>query len=876
MVQADTPQKQRGVNHHNPVIPRGITRIVKYTLTRLVVLAAMVVVGVFVSIYILNYGGWIDKIYGSIIDESLGYMAMEMDDVPDDQKPQVLADARQKMEHTFGLDKPFMLRMINWTYRSLTFNWESVNMDGIIVPFPSSDMSSLIKERIPHTLALAGASNVLIFFAALFGALYLSRHYNSLTDRLAITLSPISSIPNWIFGIILSIIFAHELGWLPFGGIHGDTPPQYQWQYVFVYLRHMVLPVTAIFLSTFFQSLYSWRTFFLLHSQEDFVELARAKGLPDRLIERRYILRTNLPITITSFALIMLGFWTAIMPLEKFFNWPGIGELFLKAVTLNQRYTTIYLMVLFAYFLAISVFLLDIIYALVDPRIKIDSGVEQESNRLSVFHKLRWFFTKKNNPPRPAARLSSQSKVSVPSLTKRAALRKRKTVSLRPLLRQLRRYPSAVIGVCIILVLLGISAYALITIPYDEAVRLWRADGQLWLHNPENAAPIWYNLFRKDDLPANIVLSTREQPESRVVKPQENNLIQYNISLNFDYPYKYFPKDLVLFIDTDYGEKKPFVEVVIIEPSGKVIKLMSEAITSSHTYTLSLDEKIPKKTGREGDRWTNVEMLFSPDNAASPFPENGHYEVKVTGFTFEPNSDLNAELVVYGQVAGWAGTDHNRRDLMVPLLWGAPIALAFGIGGALLTTLATMIFAAIGVWKGGWVDGLIQRLTEVSMMIPALPLAITAYYAYGKSIWVILGIIILAGVFGSAIKNYRAVFLQLKEQPYIDAARVYGASDFRIITRYLLPRILPVIVPQLVTMVPGYIFLEATLAYMGVSDISLPTWGKMINEAITISILRGTYYWFLEPISLLMITGLAFAMLGSALDRMLNPRLREE
>ena len=75
-------------------------------------------------------------------------------------------------------------------------------------------------------------------------------------------------------------------------------------------------------------------------------------------------------------------------------------------------------------------------------------------------------------------------------------------------------------------------------------------------------------------------------------------------------------------------------------------------------------------------------------------------------------------------------------------------------------------------------------------------------------------------------------------------------------------------------LIPGYVFLEATFAYLGISDIYLPTWGKVINDALTNSVFEGYYYWVLEPIGLLILTGLAFAMFGFALDRILNPRLR--
>jgi peptide/nickel transport system permease protein len=249
--------------------------------------------------------------------------------------------------------------------------------------------------------------------------------------------------------------------------------------------------------------------------------------------------------------------------------------------------------------------------------------------------------------------------------------------------------------------------------------------------------------------------------------------------------------------------------------------------------------------------------------------------MKIEGITFEEDSEINAELVIHGQVAGWAGTDHLRRDIGVALLWGAPVALAFGLLAALGTTVATMIIAAIGVWFSGWADELIQRITEVNLVLPFLPILIMVSTFYSRSIWTILGVAVLLSIFGAGIKTYRAIFMQVKESPYVEAAMAYGASNNRIIFKYLIPRIIPLLIPQLVTLIPTYVFLEASLAVLGLGDPILPTWGKVINDARANGALyQGQYYWILEPAILLVITGFAFAMVGFALDRIFNPRLR--
>jgi peptide/nickel transport system permease protein len=186
-----------------------------------------------------------------------------------------------------------------------------------------------------------------------------------------------------------------------------------------------------------------------------------------------------------------------------------------------------------------------------------------------------------------------------------------------------------------------------------------------------------------------------------------------------------------------------------------------------------------------------------------------------------------------------------------------------------------MIIAAFGTWYGGFWDALIQRITEVNMVLPFLSILIMVGTFYSRSIWTILGATIALSIFTGGIKSYRAMFTQVKESTYIEAARSYGAGDGRIIFKYLIPRMIPLLLPGLISAVPSFVFLEASLALLGIGDPVLPTWGKMINEAYgNAALYRGWYYWILEPAVLLMITGLGFASLGFALDRIFNPRLR--
>lgn len=438
-------------------------------------------------------------------------------------------------------------------------------------------------------------------------------------------------------------------------------------------------------------------------------------------------------------------------------------------------------------------------------------------------------------------------------------------------IRDLVHYPSAIVGLIVVFILMGIGVYALATIPYSEAVRLWRGGEDVWYQNPKYAAPAWMNFFNSKKEPVSFAVNTADGSMTKTVTANGKDVSTTNVTYTFDYSYDGFPQEMTLYFNTKFVNKLPFASIVWITPDNRTIKIANTVVDRKTTYRFSQDPKLQKTLKTENV----MQALFSAPNTENPTPIKGKYQLVITGTTFEKDSDLDTQFVFHGDLYGWAGTDNYRRDLMLPLLYGTPIALAFGLLAALGTAFLTMIIAAIGTWYGGWVDELIQRITEINLVLPFLAILIMVGTFYSRSIWLMLGVTILLSIFSGSIKSYRAIFMQSKESSYIEAARAYGASDARIIFTYLIPRMIPLLIPTLVSSVPGFVFLEASLAVLGLGDPVLPTWGKVIDDAFADGALyRGLYYWVLEPAVLLMFTGLGFAMLGFALDRIFNPRLR--
>lgn len=442
---------------------------------------------------------------------------------------------------------------------------------------------------------------------------------------------------------------------------------------------------------------------------------------------------------------------------------------------------------------------------------------------------------------------------------------------LRNSFREIARYPSAILGLVIILLLVAVAVYAVVTIPYSQAIRLWRGGEDIWYNTPRSARPAWVNLFNRENLPETIILDSRDEDALKTSEPAGEGMTRITMSFPFEYSSRAFPDEVSVYFRSSYREKVPHVSMTWLTPDGRELRVADLSITRNFSYRAGQDSRLERRLGRVPPR----QGLFADPESEPPAALPGDYELVIEALVFEPDSDVDAELVVFGKVYGLAGTDHLRRDLMVPLLWGTPVALSFGLLAAVGTTVTTMIIAGIGTWFGGWVDALVQRITQVNLILPFLPILIMVGTFYSKSLWVMLGMTILLSIFGGAILTYRAVFLQVKESPYIEAARAYGASNGRVIFSYLIPRMIPLLIPQMVVLVPTYVFLEASLAVLGLGDPTLPTWGKVINDAYSNGALyQGNYYWVLQPAVLLMITGLAFALVGFSLDRVFNPRLR--
>ena len=347
-------------------------RVSRYVVIRLLTLFVTVVIGIYLTIVIANMGGFVDTIMRGEIRERVtnsviaNTSAQQMDPAT---RQKLIQERIAVEEERLGLNVPVAIRNFRFLSNALTLQLGRAH--NMTSDSGSKTVRLILLERLPATLLLMGVSQLFLFFSSLLIALNLSRRYGNIWDRIVVALSPTSSVPPWFYGIFLILIFASLLRVLPFGGMVDSPPPSNPFDYSLSLAKHLILPGLSLVLSSFFLSIYTNRTFFLIYSSEDYVDMAKAKGLPARDVEQKYILRPTLPNIITNFALLIISLWSGATITETIFLWPGLGRTLFQAIGLYDIPIIVGITIINAYLLAMTVFLLDFIYALVDPRVKI-------------------------------------------------------------------------------------------------------------------------------------------------------------------------------------------------------------------------------------------------------------------------------------------------------------------------------------------------------------------------------------------------------------------------------------------------------------------------------------------------------------------------
>ncbi|MBW2562431.1 MAG: ABC transporter permease [Deltaproteobacteria bacterium] len=224
----------------------------------------------------------------------------------------------------------------------------------------------------------------------------------------------------------------------------------------------------------------------------------------------------------------------------------------------------------------------------------------------------------------------------------------------------------------------------------------------------------------------------------------------------------------------------------------------------------------------------------------------------------------------------WLGTDFMGRDILSQLLAGARVAFMVGVSAAFMSIVIGTTIGMIAGYMGKFVDTLLMRLADMIMVMPTLLVVLILAALFGQlNIWTIVLIIALFRWPGVS-RVIRAQTLSLKQRPFIEAAKVAGASHMRIIFRHIMPNVLPLAFLYMTFRVTSAIIIEAALAFLGFGDPSTVSWGMMLQWVWKTGHMFKAPYWLLPPGICISLITLSFYMLGRAMDEVLDPRLRKE
>lgn len=245
---------------------------------------------------------------------------------------------------------------------------------------------------------------------------------------------------------------------------------------------------------------------------------------------------------------------------------------------------------------------------------------------------------------------------------------------------------------------------------------------------------------------------------------------------------------------------------------------------------------------------------------------------------YDPNEMLNRPDGTFSRmdppsVHHWFGTTRLGRDVFSQVVVGTRVAVFVGILSAVMTTVIGTNIGLLAGYFGGRVDNLLMRITDLVYGIPFLPFQIILVALLGPSIWNIIIAIVLIS-WRTTARVIRAQVLTLKNRVFIQAAKVSGASDWRIIYRHLMPNVLPLALVYTALAMGWAILTEASISFLGYGDPRLVSWGKILFDAYVAQAITVAWWWVVPPglaITLLVMSGF---FIGRAYEEVENPRLR--
>jgi ABC-type dipeptide/oligopeptide/nickel transport system permease subunit len=306
----------------------------------------------------------------------------------------------------------------------------------------------------------------------------------------------------------------------------------------------------------------------------------------------------------------------------------------------------------------------------------------------------------------------------------------------------------------------------------------------------------------------------------------------------------------------------------------------TEVLDQQSVTSPSLGEALERKARPVAGFWLSAWRKFRRDKLAMvalvlavlivAFALGAPLVSKLTGFTYQENH-LNEKLAPVNTDGYLLGADGNGRDILTRLAYGGRISLLFAALGAFSTLILGSVLGSVSGYFGGWIDTLIMRTVDVILALPTLIVLILIAAFYRPNV-IILALFVALVSWTGVARLVRGQVLTLRGRDFVEAARVIGAGDSRIIFRHILPNVVPIVIVWLSLAVPSYILLETTLSYLGVGiQTPTPSWGNMLQEAK--SVFRQSWTVVFIPGFMVFLTALCMSLVGNGVRDAVDPRL---
>ncbi len=456
---------------------------------------------------------------------------------------------------------------------------------------------------------------------------------------------------------------------------------------------------------------------------------------------------------------------------------------------------------------------------------------------------------------------------------------------------RLKKYKGGVLGIALLLFLIGITIYTVLYIPAKERAE-WN-NPFYWINYPKNAAPAWVNYFLmpfQQQLPEHKIYS---KDEAVISTYTETDFKMDNLTFSYEFISGQFPSGFSIPFSLEFGEIPPAVEISVKRPDGLAFVIYSNSLDSVPGVQNNVGTQLSNVSSQQHEVSQRVfssskevidslmeysylfnfslsdlpaeKIVFSETN--SNMPLKGTYQFIFTTYSFDDDAILREiNLIIEGKVFGLLGTDEFRRDITFGIMIGTPVALLIGVAVASTATTIGLFYGLIAGYRGGKTGTLMVIVIDIFLSIPTMVLFIILSLNFGRSLLFLIGLFVLFGWPGLALIN-RTFSVQIKNYPYVEASKLMGESDFKVVLRHIVPQLIPFTLANFALSVPAAILAESALSFLGFGDPSFPTWGQMLQDAhFSSAEILGYWWWILPPGLMIAITSMAFILIGRSLE----------